>query len=193
MKKNDLSAKFNGHLTTALAEGFAPCMTELRGSYSGVLGTQLVLAKGNERIVMWMEENKDYRHDAAPDTVHMFVSRFALAKGESTEFHYMWPSDWKEHLVDEMVAYEVSDRRDGWYVDDADEAARAKETRRSRYPHHYGSERLREYAVDDRLLGIARRLKGFKTVKRDNLRVYKLRKTWHFENKVSRHEVCLGY
>lgn len=193
MKKNDLSAKFNKHLTAAVAEGFAPCLTELRGSYSGVFGSQLVLARGNERIVMWMEENKEYSRDADPDIVKMYVSRFALAKGETCEWNYNWPSDWKEHLVDEMTSYAVSDRRDGWYVDDADEAAAARKLHWDRLANDRGSREFREYEADGRILAIARRLRGFKTIKPENLRVYKCGRTWHFVNKRSRNEVCIGY
>lgn len=57
MKKNQISAKFNAIITNAISEGFYPCMTELTGSYSDVMGSQIVLAKGNERIVLWMEEH----------------------------------------------------------------------------------------------------------------------------------------
>lgn len=192
MKKNDLSAKFNESLANALAEGFSPCLTELRGSYSGVFGSQLVLAKGNERMVMWMEEHKDYRNEDVPDTVSLYVSHFSLGRGETTELNYMWPNQWKEHLVDEMVVYEVSGRRNGWYVEDEDEAIRAKQIHRSRYGNRYRSRNFRELEVTDQLLGIARRLKGFKTIRRENLKVVKNHKHWLFINKVSKREVCVG-
>lgn len=192
MKKNELSAKFNKHLTAAVAEGFSPCLTELRGSYSDVFGSQLVLAKDNERIVMWMEENKEYSRDAAPDTIKTYVSRFSLAKGESTDRNYMWPSEWKKHLVDETTSYVVSDRRDGWYVDDPDEAARARDLHWDRLCNSRHASDFREYEVNGRILAIARRIKGFKTIKPENLRVHKVGKTWHFVNMRSRNEVCLG-
>lgn len=192
MKKNDLSTKFNDRLANALAEGFSPCLTELCGAYSGLLGHQIVLAKGNERMVMWMEENNYYGNDEVPDTVNLYVSRFSLGKGETTEFHYTWPNQWKEHLVDEMVVYEVSGRRNGWYVEDEDEAIRAKQIHRSRYGNRYRSRNFRELEVTDQLLGIARRLKGFKTIRRENLKVVKNHKHWLFINKVSKREVCVG-
>lgn len=192
MKKNEISAKFNKHLAAAIAEGFAPSMTELRGSYSGVCGAQIVLAKGNERIIMWMEERHDYGDHNAPDTVSLFVARFALAKGETCEWNYMWPQDWKQHLIDEMTVYEVSARRDGWYVEDADEAARAKETHISRYDNRYRANAPRPVEVTDQLLAIVRRKRGFKTVKPENLAVIKVGKRWVFTNTLSRREVVVG-
>ena len=192
MKKSDISAKFSKHLVAALAEGFAPSMTELRGSYTGVCGSQLVLAKGNERIIMWMEEHHDYSREETPGTVSLLVARFTLGRGETCEWNYMWPRDWKEHLIDEMTVYEVSGHRDGWYVEDAGEAARAKETHRARREARRGRRYFREYEVNDRLLAIARRLRGFKTIKRDNLRVAKTNKTWVFTNMKSHREVRIG-
>ena len=56
MKKSDISAKFAPYVADAISEGFAPCLTELSGSYSGIMGYQMVFAKGNGRIVMWMEQ-----------------------------------------------------------------------------------------------------------------------------------------
>lgn len=192
MKKNDLAAKFTPYVAAAIAEGFAPCLTELCGSYSGVMGSQIVLAKGNERMVMWMEEEHGRRLENVPNTVNLFVARFAIGKGETCEFTYAWPSNWKEHLVAQMVVYEVTPRKTGWYVEDADEATRATEVHRSRYGYKYRSTHFREYEVDDRLLGIARKLKGFKTIKPENLYVYKSWGTWHFKNRKSQREVCIG-
>jgi len=192
MKKNAISTKFNKHLTAAVAEGFAPCMTELRGSYSGVCGTQLVLAKDNERIVMWMEEKHDYGNHKAPDTVHLFVARFALGKGETCEWNYMWPQDWKKHLIDEMTVYEVTARREGWYVDDPADATHAKETHYARYDNRYHADAPRKVEVTDRLLAIVRRKKGFKTIKRENLSVVKSHNRWVFRNTVSHREVVVG-
>lgn len=192
MKKNELSAKFSPYVASAIAEGFAPCMTELSGSYSGVLGSQIVLAKGRERIVMWMEEKCGCRLEDEPDTVTLFVARFALAKGETTEFHYMWPADWKKHLVAQMSFYEVSPRKTGWYVEDIEEARRAREVHVARYDHRFYSTRFREYEVTDKLLAIARRLNGFKTIRRENLHVYKTGGTWVFQNKKSHREACVG-
>lgn len=192
MKKTDISAKFNPFLSAALAEGFAPDLTELCGSYSGVMGSQIVLARGNERMVFWMEEHHGSHLRDVPNTVNLYVSRFAIGKGETCEFTYMWPSNWKEHLVAHVIVYEVSSRKGGWYVDDADEAAKARVVHRSRYGNKYYTTSFRECEVNDRLLAIARRLRGFKTIRCENLHVYKTGRTWVFQNKLSHREVMVG-
>jgi hypothetical protein len=192
MKKTDLSAKFTPYLMDAIAEGFVPCMTELSGSYSGIFGHQVVLSRDCERIVMWMEEEAGSYADGTPDVVDLYVSRFALAKGERTDFHHMWPKDWKRHLVAQMRVYEVSSRKGGWYVESLSEASHAMGVRRSRFDSRPHVACVREYEVTDKLLGIARRLKGFKTIRRENLHVCKLQGAWVFQNKVSHREVMLG-
>lgn len=192
MKKNEISAKFATIVADAIAEGFAPCMTELCGSYSGVVGSQIVLAKGNERIVMWMEEEHAWEHkDTEIDAIALFASRFALAKGERTDHAHMWPSDWKRDAFHTERVYRVSEWRGDWYSEDKAEAERAQEKRYTRHSH-FGSSDWREYEVDDRLLAIARRIKGFKTIRRENLRVVKNHGTWTFVNKKSRNEVRIG-
>ena len=122
----------------------------------------------------------------------LLVARFALKKGETCDFHHMWPQDWKKHLVAQMTVYEVIPCRAGWYVEDADEAAHAIEVRRSRYGNRHYASNFREYEVNDNLLRIARKLRGFKTIRRENLHVCKSGSRWVFQNKVSHREVCIG-
>ena len=99
MKKNEISAKFNTIITDAISEGFYPCMTELTGSYSDVMGTQIVLAKGNERMVLWIEERMSFGHRDEVASVTLYASRFTLKSGEKTEWDYRWSDQWKEHIV----------------------------------------------------------------------------------------------
>lgn len=195
MKKNEISAKFNDILTKAISEGFFPCMTELTGSYSNVMGSQIVLAKGNERIVLWMEENEVYLSSGnEPFSVTLYASRFTLNDGESVERSHYWSTQWKEHIVWSETVYRVSDRGwhgEGWYSNSEKEAREAEAVRFSRWEHKSVS-CTKEYEVTDRLMSIVRKVKGFKTVARKNVRVSKCRNVWYIENVASGNRVTLS-
>lgn len=194
MKKSEISAKFNTILSDAISEGFYPCMTELTGSYSDVMGTQMVLAKGNERMVLWMEEQESYSVRKEVASVTLYAARFTLKAGERTEWSYRWSHDWKEHTFWSETVYRVSEGRhsdDSWYSEDKAEAEQARATRTERWSAKSVS-RTKEYEVDNRLMGIVRKVKGFKSVARKNVRVWKYGTTWHIENTASGNRVALS-
>lgn len=196
MKKNEISAKFNAILANAIADGFYPCLTELTGSYSDVMGSQIVLAKNNERMVLWMEETESYsrRHDVA--SVTLYASRFTLKAGESTDWQYRWSDQWKEHTFWSETVYRVSEGRhsdDSWYVEDKGEAEKARTLRSERWAASPRSvSRVKEYEVTDGLMRIVRRVKGFKSVARKNVKVWKHNSVWHIENTASGNRVTLS-
>jgi hypothetical protein len=194
MKKNEISATFNGIIANAISEGFYPCMTELTGSYSDVMGSQIVLAKGNERMVLWMEEQMSFGHRDEVSSVTLYAARFALKSGERTEWDYRWSTQWKEHIVWSEVVYQVSEGRhndDGWYSEDKDEAEQARNIRVSRYSAKSVC-RVKEYEANDNLMRIVRKVKGFKSVARKNVRVWKYNDVWHIENTASGNKVALS-
>lgn len=196
MKKNEISAKFNAILANAIAEGFYPCLTELTGSYSDVMGSQIVLAKNNERMVLWMEETESYSHRDEVATVTLYASRFTLKAGESTDWQYRWSAQWKEHTFWSETVYRVSEGRhsdDSWYVEDKGEAEKARTLRSERWAASPRSvSRVKEYEVTDGLMRIVRRVKGFKSVARKNARVWRRDSVWHIENTASGNRVTLS-
>lgn len=196
MKKNEISAKFNAILANAISEGFYPCMTELTGSYSDVMGSQIVLAKGNERMVLWMEERESYGHRDEVASVTLYASRFTLGADETTEWDYRWSTQWKEHIVWSETVYRVSEGRhsdDSWYVENKGEAEEARTVRHERWSASPKSiSRVKEYEVNDGIMRIVRKVKGFKSVARKNVRVWKYNGIWHIENTASGNKVTLS-
>lgn len=194
MKKNEISAKFNAILSDAISEGFYPCMTELTGSYSDVMGTQMVLAKNNERMVLWMEEQGSYVYRDEVASVTLYAARFALKADECTDWNYRWSKDWKEHVIWSETVYRVSEGRhsdDSWYSEDKSQAEKARCLRTLRWsakPH--GGRK--DYEVTDSLMRIVRKVKGFKSIARKNVRVWKYNGVWHIQNVASGNEVCLS-
>lgn len=194
MKKNEISAKFNAILTDAISEGFYPCMTELTGSYSDVMGTQMVLANGNERMVLWMEEQESYSRREEVASVTLYAARFTLKAGECTDWNYRWSNDWKEHTFWTETVYRVSEGRhsdDSWYSEDKTVAEQARNIRSERWSAK-SVNRTKEYEVSDSLMRIVRKVKGFKSVARKNVRVWKYDNVWHIENTASGNRVALS-
>jgi hypothetical protein len=194
MKKNEISAKFNAILADAISDGFYPCMTELTGSYSDVMGSQIVLAKCNERMVLWMEERMSFGHRDEVSSVTLYASRFTLKSGETTEWDYRWSTQWKEHIVWSETVYQVSEGRhndDAWYSEEKDDAEKARRLRTDRWHDGFMSGR-RDYEVTDQLMRIVRKVKGFKSVARKNVKVWKWNGVWHIENTASHNIVALS-
>lgn len=194
MRKHEISAKFNPIIASAIADGFYPCMTELTGSYSDVMGTQIVLAKGSERMVLWMEEHIGLGSRGVVSDVTLCASSFTLGAGESIESSYRWSTQWKEHIFWSETVYQVSEGRyrdDGWYTEDKAEAEQARVIRNERWKASFVGW-SKDYEITDTLLRIVRKLKGFKTVARKNIRVWKHDGVWHIENTASRNEVTLS-
>ena len=175
MKKHEITKLAQDEIAKAIADGFTINLFEATGSYSDVEGTQVVLARGDERIIMWCEEVYGYRRKDGCniDSIRLFISRIDL-HGDSMERVAYWPSDWKEHAFFEREVYKVGY---DWYSEDLAEAERAEDMRLERYrskPNRWRSDY--DLPITDELLGIARRLKGFKRIRRDDLLV---RKSWH--------------
>ncbi len=193
MKKHEISGLFTSHITDAITEGFAPCMTELTGSYSDVMGNQMVFAKGDERIIMWMEGEERRFRNAIPH-VTLYMARIKLGNGESLECSYHWSHEWKEHVVYTKRVYLMSYGlwRDAWYTTDEEEAMAARNKHRERYANSDRPHACKDFEMTDRLFAIVRKLKGFKTVKRENVRVWKCNGAWHIENTKSKNEAVLS-
>lgn len=196
MKKSEISAKFSAILANAISEGFYPCMTELTGSYSDVMGSQIVLAKNNERMVLWMDEKESYGHRDEVASVTLYASRFTLKAGETTEWDYRWSTQWKEHIFWSETVYRVSEGRhsdDSWYVEDKDEAEKARTLRSERWAASPRSiSRVKEFEITDELYRIVRKVKGFKSIARKNVRVWKCNGVWHIENTKTRNYVTIS-
>ena len=190
MKKNEITNLAANRIENYIRRGYTVSLTELTGSYG--IYNQLVLVNGNSRVVVWMEDGVE-REDLRVEYVELHVSQFELGKGESTEWgDYHWPRGWKEHDVKTYRAYKVDD---DWYVTDYEEAKSMREKHIERY--HVARTKdgyYEEVETTDKHVEIARRLKGFKTIKKDNLQVLKRHgyASWKFFNKTSRNQVTLS-
>lgn len=194
MRVNEITSKFTDTITAAIAEGFTPCMSELTGSYSDVEGTQWVLAKGRERIVLWQEKEGSF-FDEGTERIFLYGARFELANSESTEWNYHWSHNWKEHLFMRETVYRVDDRLrgEGWYSEDEADAIEASAVCSIRRKAKGYSGRYERREVTDQMLRIIRKISGFKTVKRDNIRAFKLNGVgWEFRNVASGNTVRLS-
>ena len=182
MKVKDISKGFAPIVAEAIAEGYAPCMDELRGSYSGVEGSQLVLERGRERLILWVGRGvlTRPRRTNLP-LLRANVAHITLGRGESLEYNYPWPHNWSDHLVSSTPYYEAAR---GWYVGTVEEAEAIEDKREARREARY-VKTYREWEVTDELLAIVRRIKGFKSVRRENVRVMRTKDGWRVENRRS--------
>ena len=189
MKKNEITILSANRIENYIRRGYTVSLTELTGSYG--IYNQLVLTNGNSRVVVWMEDKRE-RKDFTVEYVELHVSQFELGKGESTEYGDLhWPRGWKEHDVKTYRAYKVDD---DWYVTDYEEAKAMREKHVERYHAARTNDGYYEdVETTDKHVEIARRLKGFKTIKKNNLQVRKQcgRASWAFVNKTSRNQVTL--
>ena len=195
MKKHEISKGFADVMKDALSEGFFPEMMELTGSYSNIEGHQVVLANGNERIVMWMERIGRYWDSSNPERIVLKAARFAVECEDDIEWKFKWSDSWDKHVYFESAVWRVDD---DWYVDSESEAVAACETRHVRYRRKAGYKDYDRFVgngkweLTDELLAIVRKVKGFKTVKRDNIEVVKSGTTWRIINAASGNEVRLS-
>ena len=161
MKKQELSRMFNPYIAEIMAEGFYLCMTELKGGY-GFVGQQTCFAKGRERVVLWIDSERTEDEERPYDNdIILRAARFTLEDGETTESHYNWPSQWSEHTVWEKTVYEI------------DMAMRKKHFERRRSDVSRWINDTVEFEMTDKLLAIVRRVGGFKTAPRKNIKVMK--------------------
>lgn len=188
MRLNELSQAFAPVFDREVMYGFRPCLTELTGAYSDVFGTQLVLGKDNERIILWME-----REFKSRPTVTLYAARITLEDGQTLRNNAChWPNQWKEHVYWKATFYCVSDEGEGWYSENPADAEGAALKRRARHKA-VRVPCVKRYELTDRLLSIVRRVRGFKTVKRDLIEVFRYSDgRWVIRNAKTRNEVCLG-
>lgn len=180
MRKHEIGKVLNGIITEALNDGYGISFGELRGCYSDC-ETQTVLAKGPDRIIVWASVLRDYKSE----TITVNASRIHLeTTGEgghrytqSLDRDYHWSDDWKKGLFFEKSFYHVGAREDDWYVESQSEAEAAAQK-------HYDRCKARrvitskELEMTPRLMSIVRKLKGFKTVKAENVRVTRRYNEW---------------
>lgn len=187
MRLSEISEVFAPVFERAVRRGFYPCLTELTGAYSDVCGTQLVLGMGNERIILWME--REFKHHPM---VVLYAAHIVLEDGQTLRSACHWPNQWKEHVYWRHIFYCVSEKGEGWYSDnpaDAEGAAHKRIVRREQSRML----RIKRYELSDRLLSIVRRVRGFKTVNRDLIEVFKYSDgRWVIRNTKTRNEACLG-
>lgn len=177
MKKHEISQWFTQHVAEIIAEGFAPCMDELTGSYSDVYGSQMVFAKGNERVIMWMA--KSYGYGELPVVeIARNVARITLADGESLDRTYYWSSDWREHITATSSVHEVTET---WYTESREEAEEAERKRLERFEASFVSE-AHALTVTSRLVKAVRRMSGFKSIRIRDLMVLRVRSGYVVKN-----------
>lgn len=190
MKTSEVNKKFNPYIKDIMDEGFYICATELTGSYSDILGNHTCFAKGNERVVVWLEMEREFRKNPV---IHGYAARFTLAKGESTEWQYHWASEWKKHLVFDFTLYGVGERYNcDWFVDTEEEAQAARDKRIERY-RQSATDSCAEVEMNDSLFEIARRHEGFKRAKREEVKVWRNKHSlgWAFRNMKSGREFTI--
>ncbi len=173
MKKTELGKKFNPVIAELMEEGFILSPTELRGGY-GLFGQQICLAKGLERVVLWMEKDSRKEEDekwSYIDEVHVYAARFTIEDERDIELKFGWPKNWAEHLFMDEVFYEVE--RDEWYIDNLEEYKRIRvlQAKRSSSRGYRWQKSSETFKMNDKLLSICRKFEGFKKVRPDMLEV----------------------
>lgn len=189
MKKQEISATYNEYIAEIMNEGFTLNMTDLRGGY-GFFGQQTCFSKGNEYVVIWIEREVDFDSDIAE--IHCYTARFAVKPGETIDNpNYTWPRQWKEHLVSDVVFYELV--RDEWFTDSEEEANKARAKRLNRWRSNRNRSERFELAVTDNLVKTVRRLEGFKTIKRNDIKVERVSRGYIVTNKRSNNQVAVEF
>lgn len=189
MKKNDITKVAADDIQNYINDGFTVSLTELTGSYGQY--NQLVLMRDRERVVVWLEDSK-LEGERWVDTVIIHVSHFELEKGQTTEYGDLhWQNGWKANDVKTYTLYKIDY---DWYTTDKEEAILCYDLQRVRYSNRDTYRYEVELEVTDQLLKIARKMKGFKTIKKDNLTVRRSPKAlrWTFVNKTSGKTACVG-
>ena len=178
MKKMDIAAKMSESVTLLLLDGYQLSLTELTGG-RGYGAGYTVLARGNEREIIFITkrcediECEDGR-ERMFSTITITRSHIELGKGETLEHNYMWSSDWEEHAVESYKFWCIDEwgNRD-WYTESFEEALSCRMKSRERNCARFTSCNVKDFEVTDELMRIVRKVKGFKTVRRDDVRVWK--------------------
>ena len=168
-----------------MLDGYQLSLTELTGAY-GVDTGYVVLAKGNAREIIWTDEEREYIE--CPDgrermftSVGIFRSHIELGQNETLKWNYSWPNKWAEHVVESYKVWCIDEfgNRD-WYTESFDEAlaARMKHLDRALNYRAVDAIECREFEMTDALLRIVRKVSGFKSAKRGDVRVSKFPKKW---------------
>lgn len=185
MRKAEITNLAQEQVRSLISEGFCIDLMELTGSYSDVEGTQAVFAKGSERVVMWCECRGGYGN---PEGITLRMARFAVNAEKNLEWGFHWSDEWEPYTFFEATVWKVGD---DWYTTDGTEAVRCRKLGTERYRlRNVRSERKVE--LTDELLSIVRRVKGFKSVCRDDIRVTKMRgNRWEIRNAASGNRVVI--
>lgn len=185
MKRAEIARLAQGQVASLIAEGFCIDLMELTGSYSDVDGTQAVFAKGNERVVMWCERKGGY---GEPEGITLRMARFSVNAEKNLRWGFHWSDEWAPHVFFEAIVWKVGD---DWYTADESEAVRCHKLSAERYRNRRGNGE-REVKLTDGLLAIVRRVKGFKSVRRGDIRVVKMRgNRWEIRNVTSGNRVVI--
>lgn len=186
MRKHEISKLAQEQVAAIIADGFVIDLMELTGSYSDVEGTQAVFAKGSERVVMWCERHDDYR---SPESVTLRMARFDVTSEKNLGWGFHWSSEWAEHVYFEATAWKVGE---DWYTTDEAEAERCRKLSFERYRNRGDWRKVRKLELTDGLLAIVRRVKGFKSVRRDDIEVTKKgSNSWTIRNTASGNKVTI--
>lgn len=185
MRKHEISKLAQEQVAAIMAEGFVIDLMELTGSYTDAEGTQAVFAKGSERVVMWCERHDDYR---SPESVTLRMARFEVTAERNLDWGYHWSHEWAERTYFEATAWKVGE---DWYTTDEAEAIRCRELSLERH-RNARTRDTRKLEMTDGLLAIVRRVKGFKSVRRDSIVVTKMRgNRWEVRNMASGNRVVI--
>lgn len=170
MKKVETGRLFNETIAKAIADGYHVAAGELTGSY-GLFIEPMVFAKGRKRIVLWGEENSDYR--TPYEFVALCVAEFELGENETVNWNYDWPKIWREYIVKCFRLYGVGDRDNRWYVTDKGFALACCGVREQRreVKREYRRALWEDVDMNDTLFNIARKRQGFKRLGRDEIEV----------------------
>ena len=170
MKRNEISKLAQGEVMALMANGFTICLDELTGSYSDVEGTQVVFARGDERVVMWTErEHGSFSRKVLPQLV-LKLARFTNTEGKNTDWGLHWPHEWDEHVYAEWVAYRIAE---DWYTLDKAEAEACRQKSYERHDARYIPSFPRNVEITDDLWRIVKKVRGFKSAKRDDVEIKK--------------------
>ena len=190
MKKMQFQSKMSESVALLILDGYQLSFGELTGSYSEAEG-YVVLARGNEREIIWLGRDSYYNNEFDCTSIVINRAHIELAKGETLEWNYRFPSKWAEHIVEQHRAFKLG--RD-WYVDSYEEWKEANEKHLDRYRARdidYSTE-YHTFANTDELMRIVRKVKGFKTVKREDVLVGKRGGSYRIENRASGNYVYLS-
>lgn len=177
MKKSDAMATMTNKVSELLADGWNIAF-DLRGTYSNIAG-YMTFARGDRRAIVYVEETPDY--GAKVGKLRVACAEIVLGKEETLERNYLWPTDWDKHITEERAFYKVANWDGDWYGTE-EEAKKAEEVRRARWNARHTYMTRKEFKVTERVMSAVHKVVGFKTIKAENVKVYRIERTYYIEN-----------